>query len=195
VYTLEDPLNHRYFRASVKLDLAIDPDPFLRGITVIEGPLILGWAHGREIVDVVWTTDPAIVVVSAPVVSAFEAHGFTGWTTYPVELRNRASESVEGYSGFAVTGRCGPTDDSRGRWVQTDKPGAWHSVLQGLYFDETQWDGSDIFMAPHVNYIFVTEPVKKLLRKLKVKNVLLERLTEFQIPEAVIRGGLPDDVH
>jgi hypothetical protein len=193
LYSLQDPGKVRYFRADFELDLSIDAGLLLRGSKVVDGPLKCSWVQGGRMSDVIWTTHNAVVLFSGRLLAALQTQGVTGWTPYNIELLDRQGRLVPDYRGFAVVGRCGRTEESRGRLVQTDRPGAWRTVLQGLYFDETEWDGSDVFVPPDANYIFITEPVKQVFEALNVKNVAITRLTEKQIPEAVIRP-FPDDV-
>lgn len=68
----------------------------------------------------------------------------TGFSTYPVRpTHNR--KPVPGYRGLAVSGRCGRVDESRGTWLEVNKPFR-RRVLRGMYFDEKSWDGSDFFL-------------------------------------------------
>ncbi len=126
-------------------------------------------------VDFVGTTLVNLCVISEKFVDVLTDNLLTGWTTYPVNIVNRAGKAISGYRGLAVTGRCGrvlwnesekiliPAPSKRGR----DTKG-W----RGLPFDESTWDGSDIFLPETPsNFIIANERTKKVVEKCKLSNV------------------------
>lgn len=103
----------------------------------------------------------------------------TGWDTYDVEIEGRVPEDGGVYKGLIVTGRCGPTIPEWSEEVTVETPAGGHRTMQkGLYFDLSQYDGSDFFMAPERGFVFVTERVKEAFRRNKVTNVDFTPVTE-----------------
>jgi hypothetical protein len=116
------------------------------------------------------------LILHERVFDLLRAGGFSGWQPYPCEVIDKAGIRLGGYSGLAVRGRCGPIDNSRS--IEFDKimPGGTFKWWRGLFFDPATWDGSDFFMPTEgrSGLIFVTEPVKKALER--VKHIVLSRL-------------------
>ncbi|BCX04396.1 MAG: hypothetical protein KatS3mg053_2334 [Candidatus Roseilinea sp.] len=50
-----------------------------------------------------------------------------------------------------------------------------------MYFDESQWDGSDFFLVQPLNSIAVTEKVYRLFKRAKVTNVRLTPLIQVEL--------------
>lgn len=133
--------------------------------------------------DFVGTTEAVLRLVSTRVVDLLHQENVTGWTTYPVEVLSKSGAEIEGYHGFAVTGTCGPIDNSKSPRVWRDPVvpgGERHQVWLGFYPDLTAWEGSDIFGPASTGYIFVTERVKDLLERHKITNLRIQRLTEVE---------------
>lgn len=81
----------------------------------------------------------AITLISDRVVDILTSHGFTGWTTYPVDLRGKHGESIPGCQGLAVRGRCGALDDSRSTKYDQTFPGGVFPCWRGYFFPESSW--------------------------------------------------------
>jgi hypothetical protein len=139
------------------------------------------WAMGSiEPQDIVWTTLASPILLSQRVVDIFEENGFSGWAITPCELRGK-DDSVFAYYLLRVSGRCGAIDDSRSVQIEKQFPGGRFPVWKGLYFDPATWDGSDLFMpASNVGWIFVTEKVKLILERAKIKDAKLVALGEIE---------------
>lgn len=91
----------------------------------------------------------SIPIVSQHVVDLFTQKGFTGWKTYPVEIFEKSGEPIrEQFFGLAIHGRGGPADLSQGvvKWTDEDEGVRVPLQLNGLYFDLSKWDKSDIFL-------------------------------------------------
>lgn len=130
-------------------------------------------------------------------------HRISGWRTYPVNVMDKLGEPQPDYEGLVVTGRCGNVDLARSIVVLSEYPTGWYPHFLGHYFEESSWDGSDIFMetpdsAGRVTaHKFVTEKVRLAFEKAKIKNARLERLTEQSVRTSVYEIGsshlLPHD--
>lgn len=131
--------------------------------------------------DVVWTDMVVPLVVSQRLIDLLLEQGFTGWGTYPVEVHAKGGELAPGYHGFCITGRCGPMQYEKSEVIYEDMPGGRVPRYKGKYFDPESWDGSDFFMSttPLTGWMFILEPVKKALARVKVRNLLLRRLDEI----------------
>lgn len=162
----------------------LDSDEFelLRGDSSPSAPLNVSWAMGNaQPGDIFWTTWAVPMVFGNRALSLLKENGFTGWSTYPVEVRNKDGEVVDGYAGFSVTGRCGCIDNSRSEKVDREFPGGIFPVYRGLYFDESRWDGADIFCSEDkTGYVFVTTEVKLAFQKAKISNVRFELVAEIE---------------
>jgi hypothetical protein len=180
LFYLGESGSRRAFRGG----LAVGTDTF--GLTRAEvhpaHPVPIEWEMGAaEPGGVIWTTHVAPIIISESVVNLLRTEGFTGWSLYPVSVRNKQGQSVPGYSGLAVTGRCGNIDRSMSVQVPRIFPGGVFPVLKGLFFDPASWDGSDFFMpAKRSGYVLVVEAVKKTLERAKVRNVKFEPLDQFE---------------
>jgi hypothetical protein len=145
-------------------------------------PISVGWAMGSaEPGEVIWTTHAIPIIIADSVVNFLRTHGFTGWSLYPVAVRNKQGKPVLGYSGLAVTGRCGNIDYSMSVQVPRIFPAGIFPVLKGLLFDPASWDGSDFFMpARRSGHVFVVEEVKKAFERAKIRNVSFEPLDQVE---------------
>ncbi len=186
LFELADPLANRPLRLET-----YDDDWLLknnntwrlfRGQLKLTEPLKLRAYMGGQATDFLWSGLIHVVCVSSRVVDLLREHGITGWDTYPVEVYGRKGEPLPGYHGFAVTGPECRRDRSRSPIVDKPPPvpgGCGYRVYKGLYFDESQWDGSDIFLVEGSKV--VTERVYSLFKRAKVSNVRFQRLTELEI--------------
>ncbi len=154
-----------------------------RGQLKLADPLRLGAYRGGHPSDFLWSGFPPIVCVSQRVVDLLTEHKVTGWSVYPVQLFGRKGEPLAGYHGFSVIGPECRRDRSRSQIVTkppTAPGGMSYQVYKGLYFDESQWDGSDFFRVRGTATV-VTEKVYRLFKKAKVSNVRLIPLAEVEI--------------
>ena len=187
IYALEGAGTSRGFRAQLDLDhdemLAL-----LHGETKRNVPIRGRWVMGgTKPQDIIWTTYALPVLVSERVVGVLREGHFSGWDVVPVDLRDKAGEPLPTYYYLCIHGHCGPIDKSRSVKIDKIFPGGVFPVWMGLYFGESTWDGSDVFMAPGKGFKFVVEPVKRALEKAKVRNVLftpLDRVESHQGPSA-----------
>lgn len=146
-------------------------------------PIQFSYHMGKRLTDFLSCGFPVISLVSERFIDTLKAGGFSGWRTFPVTILGKDKQEISGYSGLAITGRCGPLDNSRSerrtlpaKWPAVRPVPAWY----GLYFDLSTWDGSDLFMPEGTGFIFVTEPAKSALEKAKLTNLHFTRLTEVE---------------
>lgn len=154
----------------------------LRGETILSSPLQFHHHMGSRPTDIL-DTGHVIPLISDRVFNILQDDGFSGWSTYPVEVFGKGGARLPGYHGLMVTGRCGPIDQSRSRIIVKPPPvptGRHYQVRLGLYFDPASYDGSDLFLPEGTAFILVTERVKKALENAKCSNAALERITEIE---------------
>jgi hypothetical protein len=162
----------------------VETDTFglIRGEICPARPVPVEWEMGSaKPGEVIWTTHAAPIIIADSVVNLLRTHGFTGWSLYPTAVHDKQGQAAPGYSGLAVTGRCGNLDHSMSVEVPRIFPGGVFPVWKGLLFDPSSWDGSDFFMpAQRFGFVFVVEEVKKAFERAKVRNVKFTPLDQFE---------------
>ncbi len=165
------------------VDDSIDPWALLDGRMQPASAVVFRHALGKTPMDLVTATHVAIDLISDRTYRLLREEAFTGWETYPVEIYGKRGESIDGYRGLRVTGRCGKLDNSRSQRVwrppkvpEADPYQAW----MGRFFDPESWDGSDFFLPPGTAHVFVVERVKISFEREKLTNFAFHRLTEIE---------------
>jgi hypothetical protein len=150
----------------------------------LEQPLKMRGYMGGHVADVLWTGLLSLVCVSTKVVEFLTENEVTGWATYPVEAYDRRGDPLPGYHGFAVTGPHCKRDRGRSEIVTRPHPANAERQVEhyrGLYFDESGWDGSDVFLIRYTAGIIISEKVYRLFRRHRIANVRFTPLTEVEI--------------
>ena len=165
-----------------RMEVETDTFGLVRAEVCPAHPIPVEWAMGSARPGgVIWTTHVAPIIIADSVVQLLRSHGFTGWSLYPVSVRDKQKQQAPGYSGLAVTGRCGNLEQSMSVEVPRIYPAGVFPVWKGLLFDPASWDGSDFFMpAQRFGFVFVVEEVKKALERAKVRNVRFTPLDQFE---------------
>jgi hypothetical protein len=123
-----------------------------------------------------------VVIVSDAVVQLLRSHGFTGWSLYEVSVRDKQGQLIPGYSGLAITGRCGKIDYTRTVVVPRIRPAGIFPIGKGLLFDPESWDGSDLFMpAGNVGHKLMVDRVKKAFERAKIRNVSFTPVDQYEV--------------
>jgi hypothetical protein len=196
LYEIGDPVANRPFRASVSCGIA-DAVAFSRAEASPANAVKAEWGMGSSVPsDVVWTLLGLPLIVSSRFVDLFETAQFTGWATYPVRLVAKDGAEIPGFHGLAISGRCDPPDLSRSEVVLRQYPGGLFPMFRGRFFDPASWDGTDVFMErpddrgnKSVNR-YVTGRVLRALRRSRISNLRLERLSQLEISAANYESGL-----
>ena len=173
----------RAFRGDLGVETTAEAFALTRAELHPAHPITVEWAMGStKPSEVIRTTYAAPIIVADSVVQLLRSHGFTGWSLYEVSVRDKQGQRVPGYSGLAITGRCGPIDYSRTVVVPRIRPAGIFPIGKGLLFDPESWDGSDLFMpAENVGYKFMVEEVKKAFERAKIRNVAFTPLDQFEV--------------
>ena len=160
LYCLEDSGSRRSFIAELDLG-GVNALAATRGIVEVARARAR-WAMGASAPGpVLWTTSLFPVLLSKGLAEELRRRGVAGWTTYPVDVTGRNGEELGEYCGLVVIGRCGPVDMERSETVSRSFPGGMFPMRRGLFFEESSWDGSDIFMSSKEAFIFVTGRAKQ----------------------------------
>lgn len=150
-------------------------------------PIVFVRSEGLTPRDVIGTTYATLTLVSEHLLHVLRGHGFSGWTTFPIEILFGNNQRLIGYEGLAVTGRCGGIDDRLSQKIVLDAPatpgGRSRPGLRGLCFSSETWDGSDVFTSDDRASIFVVERLKVALVDAGVTNVQFRRLSEVERPD------------
>lgn len=185
--TLSLSPSSQYFYSSIVDELLYisDMNQFLRTSIKPPFPLPCCYSGGKTKPEDFIALNAAGWIISDRINNIFRTMGFTGWDTYPVELRGKNDELIQGYHGLFITGKIGAIDYTRSQvqivphTIVGLEPDI---VLKGLYFEDNSWDGSSFFLSPNSTQLIVTEPVIKALSSLKppVKNWIAEPLSEVK---------------
>lgn len=181
IFSLGESGYSRAFRG--ELDVETDTFGLTRAEVHPTQPIRVGWAMGgaRPVDPVLWTTHAVPIILADAVVQLLRSEGLTGWSLYEVSVRDKQGEQVPGYSGLAVTGRCGNLDHSMSVELPRIRPAGIFPVWKGLFFDPNSWDGSDFFMpAQRFGSVFVVDAVKKAFERAKIRNVSFTPLDQFE---------------
>ncbi len=183
LYSLEDEMLEGALSLA-PADPLEDPYGLLAGRIRPANPLVI-CEHlvGQRLYDLIGIGYGYLYCLSDRVIGALRKHAFTGWSTFPVQVRGLSGESPSGYHGFAVVGRAGPIDLNRSAlvWRPPLLPGGARCQMRvGRYFDPVSWDGSDVFLSEGAGYIIVVEQVKEVLEAARVKNIAFQPLTEIE---------------
>jgi Immunity protein family (Imm11) len=160
-----------------------DPLALARAEELPADPLEFIQVEGVHAGDFVATTSTSLYLVSPQFRRVLREREFTGWTSFPVGISMNDGTNLDGYEGLAVTGRCGPIDDSLSEEIIIPPPvpeGRARRGLRGLCFQPDSWDGSDVFVAEGYGGCFVTEAVKDALEYAGMTNIDFERLSEIE---------------
>jgi hypothetical protein len=192
LFLITDPLSNAPFRGKL---LAEAPVRLLRGELSTSRPVRVEHAMGGQLKDVIWTTWAGVFLVEQRVCDLLRRSGISGWTTYEVEVTDQRGLPVSGYSGFAVTGRCGPIDHPRAELFLKASPvphGKATWFRKGLFLEPDSWDGSDLFCPDDTStFVVATERTRRLLEKSKVRNLSFKALSAYEVmalPASLLNG-------
>ena len=187
IFELADPLTVEPFRLRSRLPAnakaeGIDVELLSQGKSQIVKPIQFDAAQGRKATDFLWTQLIKPVCVSDRVIRILEEYDVTGWSTYPVQVFDAEGVLHDSYHGLVVTGAVCEADYTRSAIVTKPSPtprGKSYDVYRGLYFDEDQWDGSDMFWVGGVRV--VVDKVRTLFERHRIENVRFTPLAEREI--------------
>ncbi|MEP0005897.1 MAG: hypothetical protein ABJ387_00495 [Balneola sp.] len=142
-----------------------DVDLFKCSIS-LASPLPVKKSQGYYENDVIRLQDPFNFLISNRLKTLLLSSCISGWRTYDVVIGGKLSEN---YSGFCIKGRCGS------RLRPKEK-----GFINGIQFEIDTWDRSDIFIPNDSLTIFCTKKVKQVFAELKLKNIVFQRIEDFE---------------
>jgi HEAT repeat protein len=108
-FTLSLSPSSQYFYASIVDEILYLPDmnQFLRTSIKPPFPVPCRYSGGKTKPEDFIALNAARWIISDRINNIFRTMGFTGWDTYPLELRGKNGELIQGYHGLFVTGKIG----------------------------------------------------------------------------------------
>jgi hypothetical protein len=186
-YRLADPLASQPIRLTLRgYDEEITSVKAMEIFTAesrLNRPLRLGAYQGKRLADFLWSAMTPIVCISERVADMLTRENITGWSTYETELFDGRGNLIHGYQGLSVTGAICRRNKALSRLLRrppVTASGEPFTVYKGLYFHETDWEGSDFFLIQNHGMV-VVKKVKDLLSSNAVFNVELIPLPEVEI--------------
>ncbi len=143
---------------------------FKIGLVGFKGVVEVEIDAGTTAGDFLWNSH-GLIIISQKVINIWNQ--FEKFETYRVVIENK--KTPFDYQGVVFLGRGGPFDPVESKAVYSkslNDEGKPAIIKQdGMYFDDSQWDGSDLFTIndfPHI--AIVTERVVKIMKKVKLTN-------------------------
>jgi hypothetical protein len=176
-WQISDALDNDALRVKMETRMDEDEDVSLkRGELRPAVPVCFRQYMGGRLKDLIGSGGGQFMI-SNRLADTLRAGKFTGWSTYPAKIFGKKGEEITGYNGLAITGRCAEIDESRSEKVE-ELPGGKFRIMRGMFFDEKDWDGSDIFMIGVAGQICVKQKVYEAITSLKPTNIKFTRLDE-----------------
>jgi hypothetical protein len=139
--------------------------------------------RGSVFLDLLDTGWGFLFLISDRLVRVLTDEKVTGWSPWEAIVRMPDGGGRSDYKGLSVQGSAGPIDVGAGQ--ATLKPrrygsGGAISTRLGLPFEQSSWDGTDIFVPSGTGYILCVERVRELFRKHGVTNARLTPIEEIE---------------
>jgi hypothetical protein len=189
LYTLTSKLSSSTFQAhSEGLDQhygEFDENRLIRGdFEKIDFPIVFRQVYGTKLTDLLQTGWPSLYLISERLKAVFIKYQFSGYRLFSVVVFNKNEEEIKGYYGLSISGKCGAVNYDVGEIVEKRlvPNGPICKYRRGIHIDTTQWDGSDFFMPEKSILIVVTTQVAQIIKALKLSNVILQRLSDIEVP-------------
>ncbi len=173
----------RCYWAEIVSDLSDVPDDvYWHGMRGFTGTIRLNIVKGGVPCDFLGTNSAHVYVASERVLNLLREHGLSGYCTYDVQVSGSKIE-LPRYYGLTAVGRGVHIllKESGAELSSERRPDGTRRIMgvKRLVLDENQWDGSDFFYPEELpGMILVTERVKDLFKKEKVRNCKLTPIEE-----------------
>ncbi len=142
-------------------DKELDWMSLLRGEHSPSEPIRFRHHVGRVPRDLMHGGTPHLLLISDRFLGVLRAHDFSGWTTYPVEVRRKRGDLIPGYSGLVITGRS--------RHIANFEAALAEHGIEELA--RRSWAGFDLYLDGGGALVVVTERVRDAIRAAKLTNV------------------------
>jgi hypothetical protein len=118
------------------------------GRAIISAPLKMNIVKGRRNSNFAFFPDVHNIALAESVIDFMVKSAFTGFKTFPIEIRDCSWK----YFGVQYLGRCG----------EIFRPNAI-GYAHGMKFNKSLWDGSDLFVATNMGFVFCSEKFRTLM--------------------------------
>jgi len=142
---------------------------------------------GGQVTDFLWSSLPPLFCVSQKVIDILIQNKFTGWSSFPVITYDRKGNLLSGYHGFSVKSYAGKIDISRSTIITKPAVPGYPKTARfyiGTFFNESKWDGSDIFRIQNACMV-ARKSIVEEFRRNNITNVRFTPLTETETMDAV----------
>lgn len=152
-------------------------------------PIIFKQEYGNRLDDIIRTGYPDLYMISERMKDILESNNLTGWKTFSVTVLDHEEKEIKGYCGLSVIGKCGPIDYNKSEIIEKKLviDGPLIKWYKGQYIGLDRWDGMDFFLPEGYYGIIVTEKAAKIIKKNKLTNIKLIRLSEIEVPEFIVK--------
>lgn len=165
-YDIDPTMGSKWFWASRVSE--IPNTLWYGGMRGFKGSVCLEVTKGTTPGDFLWN-DSLLIVVSEKVLSIWGK--YKSFVTYDIKVTNKTIPFK--YYGVAVTGHGGPLDFKKSKARYHTEKGEPRIIrgLNGLYFYEDKWDGSDImYIDEYARGCLISERVKDEMKKAKINS-------------------------
>ncbi len=154
----------------------------------VDLPVVFRQTDGTKFFDFITTRTGIYYLMTEILFNKMIDSGIKGLVHLPIKLFDKNQNLVNGYTGLSITGRCGAIDYTKSKIIEkkTVPNGPSSRYYIGLYFDESSWDGSDIFISEETVMVICTSKVKDLFKALKIKHVRFTSCDEFETWERAL---------
>lgn len=154
----------------------------------IKFPVLYKQVAGKKLTDILATGVPSLLLISQKLKNLLEENFVTGWTTYPIILKDKQDNQIEGYHGFSVKGVSGPKSYINSPVIEKRlvESGPIVKFYKGANIDLNKWDGADFFIPEDTIAIITTRVVANLLEKNQVSNAMLNNVSESEMSVSVV---------
>ncbi len=170
----------------------MDDDRLLKGdYKNFNFPIVCRQEYGKKLADMIGTGYPSLYLISRKMKTLLEENHLTGWKTFDVLVLDKKGNTVEGYWGLSITGKCGRIDYRKCQIIEKKMipGGPLGRYYQGLYIGLDTWDGSDFFIPEESAWIILTKKAAGMLKEAGLTHLFLENLADIQTPDFALKPG------
>jgi hypothetical protein len=171
------------------VDIDIDYDTMLHyvhGVGLKDRSFCARFSMGRaKPSDFVRATSARPLLISNRLRELLLENNVTGWKSWPCHIVGKHGEDYE-YHFLGVSGQCGPIKHNVDSIVSRKSGLIDVEYVRGMYFDLSEWDGSDICMPNRTGHRIVTKKVRDLFGKNKIKHCEMTDIREVEVEKSIL---------
>jgi hypothetical protein len=151
--------------------------------TGISFPITFKQDNGKNLTDILDTGFAGFFLISNRMKLILEENNLTGWQVFPIKLYDKKELEIYNYHGFSIVGHCGPIDYEKSEIIEKRMfpEGPLFKCYKGLYVGLDEWNGTDFFIPRTTVMMIMTKKAADILKKNKITNLSLEKLSEFEM--------------